>query len=302
MVMQHCEVSIMWKWDRILAIVYLLALVAACTSPDAGLIQSATMPSAAIEPTATITPTPTIYPTMQITATPAATLPPPRLTSTEVVHLCSPFPGFGRDALLAAISNPFRPPRLGRDEPHQAVDVAVTQDGIALPGGSVQAMLRGKVAAVIVDRFPYGNALMIETPLVDVPANWLTQLALPTLAPTVSPNPALTCPPVEIGLIPETEERSLYLLYAHFQEAPAYALDDEIMCGAQISIIGQSGNALHPHLHLEVRLGPAGVRFPNLAHYISNASAQEMSNYCTWRVRGVFQLVDPTTLLQQLSQ
>ncbi|MEW5872794.1 MAG: M23 family metallopeptidase [Chloroflexota bacterium] len=169
-----------------------------------------------------------------------------------------------------------------------------------MPGGMVQAMLAGHVAAVIVDRFPYGNALMIETPLSELPPDGLAQLAFPARAPTMAPNPALTCPAPEAGLFPETSERSLYVLYAHLQAAPDFSLDEAIACGAELGKIGQSGNALHPHLHVEVRLGPAGARFTGMAHYVANASAQEMSNYCTWRVRNIFQLVDPVVLLQRL--
>jgi len=38
-----------------------------------------------------------------------------------------------------------------------------------------------------------------------------------------------------------------------------------------------------------------------MAHYASSASPEEMSNYCTWRVRGVFQAIDPLILLSALS-
>jgi hypothetical protein len=46
-----------------------------------------------------------------------------------------------------------------------------------------------------------------------------------------------------------------------------------------------------------MRLGPAGVRFSSLAHYDASATIEEMFNYCTWRVSGLFQLVDPMLLL-----
>jgi murein DD-endopeptidase MepM/ murein hydrolase activator NlpD len=212
--------------------------------------------------------------------------------------------GYSQQALIEAVSNPFNPPeRLGSDDPHQAVDLAVTQNGMALAGDVVLAMLSGRAAAVIVERFPYGNALMIETPLDELPADWLTGLALPTLAPTLPPHPALTCPQVEGAPdwgTPSTAGRSLYLLYAHMQEPVAFQLDDPVACGARIGRIGQSGNALNPHVHIEARLGPAGARFTGMAHYESRATPQEMSNYCAWRVSGVFQLVDPMRLLALL--
>ena len=68
------------------------------------------------------------------------------------------------------------------------------------------------------------------------------------------------------------------------------------MCGQAIGSVGMSGNALNPHLHLEVRVGPAGIRLESMAHYDTSATAQEMANYCRWRVSGLFQLVDPMQL------
>jgi hypothetical protein len=34
-----------------------------------------------------------------------------------------------------------------------------------------------------------------------------------------------------------------------------------------------------------------------MAHYIGNATPEEMRSYCQWRVSGAFQLVDPLPLL-----
>jgi murein DD-endopeptidase MepM/ murein hydrolase activator NlpD len=82
------------------------------------------------------------------------------------------------------------------------------------------------------------------------------------------------------------------------RDAPGFQVGDPIECGEALGQVGQSGNALNPHLHFEVRLGPAGIQLKSMAHYDASASAEEMSNYCTWRVRGVFQLVDPMLLLR----
>jgi len=94
--------------------------------------------------------------------------------------------------------------------------------------------------------------------------------------------------------------RSLYILYVHLQERAAFQPGDSIQCGQAIGRIGQSGNALNPHLHLEVRVGPAGARFSSMAHYDNTAQPEEMGNYCTWLVSDLFQLVDPLRLLAQL--
>jgi murein DD-endopeptidase MepM/ murein hydrolase activator NlpD len=252
-----------------------------------------------IQSTPSFTPSPSASTALRSTATLEMSALQP--SATPGAWLCSPLEGYSRSELTASISNPFKPPaRAGSDDPHQGVDLAVSQDGLALAGEPVYAILAGYVAAVIVDRFPYGNAIMVETPLETLPDGWRAQAQLPTPAPTLPPHPALTCPQVDLGLGLNYEKRSLYLLYAHMQSPVAYQLGDAITCGARLGEIGQSGNALNPHVHIETRLGPGGARFQGLAHYETRASAAEMSAYCLWRVSGTFQLVDPMQLLSAL--
>lgn len=247
--------------------------------------------------TATFSPTAESTHTPLPSNTPIATLTP---TPKPHLNLCSPLKGYSLDDLNAAISNPFRPPPLGSDDPHQGVDFAEIQFGMAMAGGPVQAALDGMIAGLILDRFPYGNAVLIETPLKDLPQDWLLHLNLPeeTTIPLVKS--ALTCPEFEGLPYPEGSERSLYLLYAHLQEMQSLVDSQPVACGDPLGTIGQSGNALNPHLHLEIRVGPAGARFSGLAHYLTNASPLEMRNYCLWRVSGVFMLVDPLQLLSEL--
>jgi len=216
------------------------------------------------------------------------------------MSICSPFPDTSHADLLASISNPYNPPPPGSDDPHQGVDLAVQQNGLALAGGPALAVLSGKVAMLTADRFPYGYTLLVETPLEELPSAWMETLQPPTPAPTRPSNPALTCPAVTPQPSWDGESRSLYILYAHLQEQAAFQPGDRIQCGQAIGRIGQSGNALNPHLHLEVRVGPSGARFSSMAHYDNTAQIEEMGNYCLWRVSGVFQLVDPLRLLAQL--
>jgi murein DD-endopeptidase MepM/ murein hydrolase activator NlpD len=61
--------------------------------------------------------------------------------------------------------------------------------------------------------------------------------------------------------------------------------------------VGKSGNALNPHLHFEIKVGPAGLRFTSMAHYDASATLEEMATYCTWSISGLFQVVDPLRLL-----
>lgn len=248
------------------------------------------------------TPTATIPPT----ATPGQTQTrpdPPTPTSQPTADqpvLCSPLEGIALEQVPDSVANPFNPPRSGSDDPHQGIDLAQLSGDpqIALAGLPVQAVMTGKVAMVISERFPYGNALVIETPVEGLPTEWKLQLQ-ESVSPTPTTNrSALTCP-AESDPIPDPQagERSLYWIYAHMLEPPAFDLNEQVECGQIIGAIGSSGNALNPHLHLEVRTGPAGMRFASMAHYDTRATPKEMGNYCLWRVSGQFQLLDPMNLL-----
>ncbi len=248
-------------------------------------------------PTQAASPSPTITPITPATLSPSPR--PPTATPTLALSLCSPLEGYTLEQLPGMVSNPYQPPAPSRDDPHQGVDLAVIDPGtgIALQGHPVQAVLAGQVALVIQDRFPYGNAILIETPLDNLPAPWANQPAIPPPAPTITPHPALTCPPVESIQAPQTSQRSLYLLYAHLEQPSALQLGDSVGCGENIGTVGMSGNALNPHLHLEARVGPKGARLDSMAHYDASASPEEMASYCLWRVSGAFQLIDPLQLL-----
>ena len=200
-------------------------------------------------------------------------------------------------ALPAMVVNPFAPPPLGRDEPHHGVDIAQrdAQTQISLEGLRVQAVLPGRVAAAIDDRFPYGNALIIGTLKSDLPED--LQAELPSPAPTPEARSPLTCPEVPQNLAGELENESLYLVYAHLKEPPDLPAGARVSCGQTLGAIGSSGNALNPHLHLEARVGPAGVSFSSLGHYDARLTPEEMANYCYWRISGWFRLVDPFLIL-----
>ena len=244
-------------------------------------------------------------PAQEVTPIPSPTaLPAPIITETanptSTTQICPPLTGYSLERLKAAVSNPFNPPRRGSDDPHQGVDFSEVQHGIALPGGSVQSAMVGTVAMLNRDRFPYGNAVLIETSLDRLPEDWQRDFSVPTNAPTPAVRSALTCPELERPPYPPDGGLSLYLLYAHLEQIQPLEVDQAIQCGEPIGKIGQSGNALNPHLHFEARVGPGLTRFSSMAHYSTNASPEEMRNYCLWRVSGAFQLIDPLRVLENL--
>ncbi|MBN2147811.1 MAG: M23 family metallopeptidase [Anaerolineales bacterium] len=279
-------VARLWR----LSLLSILLLSGCAVAPS-----STTTPSSTTQPPLpTALPTHTTTPTALPSPTPTA---PPSATPIPPWEVCSPLEGVAIDDLANRIVNPYAPPASGSDLPHHGLDLADPGKGqIAVAGLPVQAVLPGTVAMVIDDRFPYGNAVLVETGLESAPEGWLAALQLPAPMPTLSFIPALTCPQPEILLDWDTQNRSLYLLYAHLRDAPTLQVDEEVSCGQSVGAIGDSGNALNPHLHLEVRIGPAGVRFGSFAHYDASASPEEMHSYCVWRVSGWFQHLDPLHL------
>jgi len=165
---------------------------------------------------------------------------------------------------------------MGRDERHQGVDFShySRKEHKTIEGEPVQIALSGRVAAVIQNRLPYGNMVIVETPYEDLPEDLHAALGM-------------------------TERDSIYLLYAHFGHPPLVNLGDPVDCGQEIGDVGMTGyNIVNPHLHLEARLGPPGVTFDSMAYYTTTATEQEMENYRRWRTSGEFRHFDPMKLFE----
>lgn len=235
-----------------------------------------------------------------LTLTPAATSTAVLLETSapEMSGVCSPLSGFALSDLSGMIVNPYHPPKPGSDDPHQGVDLAVLDETkqYAVSGTSIQAVTAGRIAGVTRDRFPYGNMIIIESALDENNSLFPRSLNLPTPFPKRLPAGALTCPiltaePAGIG-----SPRSIYVLYGHMLNPPELQVGDTVACGQPIGEVGQSGNALNPHLHLENRVGPAGQIFSSMAHYDASANGDEIAAYCLWRVSGVYQTIDPGCL------
>jgi len=251
----------------------------------------------------TAVPATTALPVIRATETFTPTTTPPNTpTAAESIELapevCSPLAGYALPELAGIVVNPYHPPRLGSDDPHQGVDLAQVDpvNGIALTGMPVQAVLAGKVVGQAADRFPYGNMVMIETPLDGAVAASNPALMVPTPLPERLPPGALTCPDLNVSPPAASDPRSFYILYGHMQNLPTVSLGDSVSCGQELGTIGESGNALNPHLHVEVRVGPSGQAFPSMAHYDPSADYEEMAAYCLWRGGGVYQTIDPGCL------
>jgi murein DD-endopeptidase MepM/ murein hydrolase activator NlpD len=193
------------------------------------------------------------------------------------------------------------------DGGHQGIDLAYWSygDRKTMQGHPVLSVLDGQVAAALPLRQPYGYAVIVETRLDHLPPGWLSAVPIPTPAPTVAPDSSLFCPPgsevdalsVSAAAARFPEDYSLYLLYAHLDQPAAVQLGQPVACGQVIGAAGTTGNSVNIHLHLETRLGPAGAAFTSMDHYDNAASDLEMSNYCAWRVSGLFQMFDPLHLL-----
>jgi murein DD-endopeptidase MepM/ murein hydrolase activator NlpD len=229
--------------------------------------------------TVTLKPVATKTPIMK---TPTKMLPSntPTMVDGAIFEMCSPLAEETIPELWEIVSDPYNPPPPGSDERHQGVDFSHyrRKERLTIEGEVVQSVLSGRVAAAIQDRLPYGNMVIIETPGIDLPQVLADELG------------------IEAG-------ESLYLLYAHMQNAPQVVLGEMVYCGQEIGTVGMTGyNIVNPHLHLETRIGLAGGRFESMAFYDTSATVEEMDNYLRWRTSGDFRHFDPMMLFDDYLQ
>ena len=259
-------------------LIWLLALTA-CTpspapvsSPPPTFIPHSPTPlltSSPSHPFASFTPASTVSPS------PLPLFTPPSTPTSIPLHLCSPLGGYTFAELLGIESQPFIPPRPRKDDGHHGVDFAHWRykDRASLEGAEVQSVLSGVVAASVIDKYPYGNMVIIETPYAQ-----LSQYLITTYQ-----------------LLPS---QSLYLLYAHLKAPSPFQIGDPVTCGETIGAVGSTGASGNPHLHLETRTGPAGVTFASMEYYQTTSTPEERANYEQWCFLGDFILFDPWVLLE----
>jgi murein DD-endopeptidase MepM/ murein hydrolase activator NlpD len=192
--------------------------------------------------------------------------------------MCSPLAVQPLEKLAEIVTQPFDMPRVMadgtyKDDAHHGVDLGYyTRDGKKFTGTPVLAAFVGKIAAIIHDRPPYGNMLILETPFEAIPAKVITSQKI-------------------------TPGDSLYTLYAHLQNLQPLSLGQPVTCGQQLAETGLTGFTGGPHLHFETRWGPANTTFPAMAFYRADETPAEAQNYKLWRMSGTFKLFNPLELL-----
>lgn len=271
--------------------------------------------TATIEPTSTLAATETsqptstsmvlISPTLKPTATPYPTLTPtPFGAATQTVSaltgiMASPLQGVAASDLFNVISQPFIMPPAGEDSGHHGVDFAYWdfKDVGAIEGTPILSVFPGKVSSAYTKiRNPYGYMVMVETPLSNLPQEIIDAIKLPEASSTpANPSNRLTCP---TGFADwwDPNTKSLYVLYGHLGDIPTVKLGQTVKMGDILGVVGNSGASSSPHLHLEMRIGPANATFASMGHYETTTTDQERHNYCSWRISGQFEIFDPMVL------
>ena len=208
---------------------------------------------------------------------PAKTPKPSPIPQTEAplpaFKICSPLADTPVEELHLIVSDPYRPPPVGSDARHQGVDFAYFHkfDRIAIEGAGIESVLRGQVATAVVDSFPFGNMVIIETPGALLSLELSNQIQI-------------------------AAGESLYLLYAHMERPPALKMGENVDACQPLGTVGKTGNSGGAHLHLEARLGPQGSRFSGMAYYKAWASDEQRANYLLWSTSGTFRHFDPMML------
>jgi murein DD-endopeptidase MepM/ murein hydrolase activator NlpD len=213
--------------------------------------------------------------------------------------MCSPLDDFTLQTLPKIITQPYKNPPPGDETLHHGIDFSFWTYGQlkTMTGLKIFSVLSGTVAGITLNKYPYGNMVIVETSLDALPQDLISQLQAPTPAPTLPYTGPLSCPQYPQNPTWDTSKRSLYLLYAHMKDAPLVKIGDHVSCGQQLGVVGNTGDSSNNHLHFETNIGPSGARFNSMGHYSAGMTAEEIANYCIWRVSNLFQLFNPMKLL-----
>lgn len=274
------------KKDLLVLAAFLLLLVSACRPAEA----TGTASPPTVTPAASSTPQPSPSPT-------ATTVPPTATATTTPYTVCSPLEDETLDSLPLILTKPLAtPPRFGQDFGHPGLDFAYYQRGEreSIEGVEVYAILSGKAALILEDNYPYGYAIVIETPLSDLPEAMRDELMVNYQPVPENLEYEYNCPDVPTPTL--TGEYSLYHLYAHLQAPPDFRVGDPVTCETNLGTVDNTGWSSNPHLHLETRLGPSGLEITTMAHYQGDATIEQLGSYCLWRSSGYYQIIDPFSI------
>lgn len=224
-----------------------------------------------IRPETTRTPTSMLS---QQSITQGATSTPTKNPPTDIpIQICSPLALQTLVDLPEIVADPYDPPPPGREERHHGVDFSYyrREGRLSIMGEGIRSVFPGRVAAAVLDKYPYGNMVIVETQKEEMPS-WMAE---------------------ELQI---TAGESLYLLYAHMDQAPMAQLGEMVASCQSLGEVGKSGDFNVEHLHLEARIGPEGTTFDGMAYYHTNTTAEERANYELWRTSGVYRHFDPMIL------
>jgi len=237
-------------------------MLSACSAPK---MQATALPSSS----ASIMPS--LTPETAATAVPSN-------TPIPVTELCSPLLDHSFAELFDYITQPFIAP-LGenRETGHHGVDIAYFHragDGPHIEGTTIQSVLNGQVAGFGYNPV-YGNYIILESA-------------------------AQFLPDSVVSLYSIEEGQSIYQLFAHMEEPTSFVLGDNVECAMIVGRVSDSGDQFFvsdPHLHFEIRVGPADIQFGPMSFYDTLASEQEKAEYMFWRTDASFALHDPMLLI-----
>jgi murein DD-endopeptidase MepM/ murein hydrolase activator NlpD len=253
------------------------------------------------------TATPTIQPslTAMLLPTDTPTLA-PSATATPVpliTQIVSPLQGIPLSDLAGITSDPFNLKYPFSEGPtdaqnHPAVDLAffhykTLNSDVGYP---IEAILTGKVVEALDNRFPYGNMVLIETPLDRLAPDLIKQMRIPQPYSDDEIKIRSTCQPDQTRISWSQSSQSVYVLYAHMLNPPTVTAGDEVQAGEVLGGIGASGHAAigNEHLHLEIRVGPANAKFGVISEYLSSSTTEERYNYCIWALSEIFLPINPS--------
>lgn len=198
----------------------------------------------------------------------------PKMTQVHINQICSPLFSVPLNELATVISDPYKPPPKGKDDRHQGVDFAFYRrfGRESIAGEIVQSVYGGKIAGIIEDRFPYGNALIVETVYDFLPLEAVQTLGI-------------------------ENHQSIYILYGHLESMEVRTMGENINPCQPLGKVGKTGNAGVEHLHLEMRIGLSGEILPSMSYYVQEATPEEREAYLRWRTSGEFIHFDPIKIL-----